>query len=199
MLVDQIIAAKKAYDESDRPWLSKLADGQLKKIAASCGCTANADPAPATTTPDPTPAATPPATTPDPAPTASAAAPAPPAAPVAAAAPAATEPAKPITAEEFIAQAPGDIRPLLSSLLAGRRASEAALRDKIVAQSGGTLTKEYLADKPLEELETLAAATKKPDYSGRGVQGGDPVAQAGKPTAVPRMPGIKIGTTGAAA
>lgn len=190
MLVDQIIAAKKAYDESDRPWLSKLADGQLKKIAASCGCAATADHA--ATTPDPAAAAA----SPDPAPVASAA-PEPTAAPVASAATPA-EPEKPLTAEEFIAQAPGDIRPLLSNLLAGRRANEVALREKIVAQTSGALTKEYLADKPLEELETLAAATRPAaDYSGRGVQGHDPIAQAGKPATAPRMPGIKIGPAAA--
>lgn len=194
MLVDQIIAAKKAYDESDRPWLSKLADGQLKKIASSCGCTAAPDPA-AAASPDPTPPAV---VTPDPAPDASAAPPAPAAAPVAAAAPAVVEPEKVLTAEEWIAQAPENIRPLFGNLLAGRRASEAQLREKIVSQTGGALTKEYLENKPLEELETLAVATLKPDFSGRGIQSGDPIAQAGKPAEAPRMPGIKVGTRAAA-
>lgn len=198
MLVDQIIAAKKAYDESDRPWLSKLADGQLKKIAASCGCTAEPATPAAATTPEPAPAAA----TPDSAPVASAAAPTvtpPTTTPVVAAAAAPAEPEKPLTADQWLEKTPDHLREMFGGLLANRRASEAALREKIVAQSSGALTKEYLADKPLEELETLAAATARPaaDYSGRAVQGHDPIAQAGKPATAPRMPGIKIGPAAA--
>lgn len=194
-LVDQIIAAKKSYDESDRPWLSKLADGQLAKIAASCGCTASADGAAnkqpeATPTPptDPGPKQPPVAATAVPEPT--------PEAPVAAAAPA---PEKPLTAEEWIEKAPEHLRGVFTDLLAQRRNREAELCKEIVAQSGGAITEEYLASKNmgLNDLEVLSRATRKPDYAGRGMSAGDPIAQAGKPASAPRMPGIKIGTAAA--
>lgn len=195
-LVDQIIAAKKQYDETDRPWLSHLADGQLKKIAASCGCAAEGDTASAAAA-----EATPPTA---PAPTVSMAAPAPApeatppaAAPVAAAA--TPEPEKELSAEEWLEKTPPHLRDVFGDLLAQRRADEASLREQIVTQSGGKLTAEYLANKPLAELQTLCAATRKPDFSGRGVQAHDSVAQAGsKPASAPRMPGLKIGTGAAA-
>lgn len=194
MLVDQIIAAKKQYDEGDRLWLSKLADGQLKKIAASCGCTAAPE-----GDAQPTEAEKPPVTTPAPEATPVASTTQTVTAPVAAsAAPAPAEPEKPLTAEEWIEKTPEHLRGVFGDLLAQRRARETELRGQIVSQSRGALTEEYLASKDLKELETLHAATRQPDYSGRGVQTGDPVAQAGKPAAAPRMPGIKIGTGAAA-
>lgn len=181
-LVNQIIAAKKQYDEGDRPWLSRLADGQLQKIAASCGCEGGAkEPEAPVVSATAEPAVTPPA---EPVVTA-------------AAAPAA-EPEKPLTAEEWIEKAPEHLQPVFADLLAQRRADEAALREKIVAQSAGKLTAEYLAPKKLDELQVLAAATRPAaDYSGRGVQGHDPIASAGKPASAPRMPGIKIGPAAA--
>ncbi len=186
MLVDQIIAAKKQYDENDRPWLSKLADGQLNKIAASCGC-AHAEPA------EPTPAVEP-----APAPTVSAAAPVVEPAPAPAPVVAAAAPEKPLTAEEWIEKTPEHLRGVFGDLLAQRRAREVELRQKIVAQSRGALTAEYLASKALDELEMLSAGTRQPDYSGRGIQSGDPIAQASAPTSAPRMPGIPIGKPAAA-
>lgn len=191
MLVDQIIAAKKHYDENDRPWLSKLADGQLKKIAASCGCQDH-DPAPvAAADPAPAPAV-------DPAPVVSAAAPAPAPTPAPAPVVAAAAPEKPLTAEEWIEKTPEHLRGVFGDLLAQRRAREVELRQKIVAQSRGALTAEYLASKALDELEMLSAGTRQPDYSGRGIQSGDPIAQASAPTSAPRMPGIPIGKPAAA-
>lgn len=203
-LVDKIIAAKKQYDETDRPWLSKLADGQLGKIAASCGCEADPKGAATPTADAPPASATATAAATDPTPTPSAAAPAPAAAatPATVAATAVTtapaaEP--PLTAEQWIEKTPENLRGVFGGLLAQRRSDEAALRQQIVTQSGGEITTEYLASKELEELQILARATRKQDFSGRGVPAGDPVAQASaKQGGAPRMPGIKIGTGAAA-
>lgn len=206
-LVDQIIAAKKGYDDSDKPWLSKLADGQLKKIAANCGC-ATGDPvassgadadkadkggageagadagkegadagkaAESDTGKDAAKDAGKPEVTSS-----------------ASAAP------KQLTEAEWLAQAPPERREQMKSAMAEWEAGQVTRRKQIIEQSGGVLTEDKLKGKSREELDDLVAATKPRDFSGQGMQGHDPVAQAGKATQAPRMPGIPIGKGAAA-
>lgn len=177
-LVEKIIAAKRQYDESDRPWLEKLAEGQLTKIAADCGCTAETIAGAGSAAPEPgkdagqAPAETAPASS-----TVNAAA-----VPVA--------PAKPPTEAEWLAAAPAGLQEEYSDLRAARQAKQAELRTKIVAQSRGKLTEEYLAGKSTAELETLVAATQPVDFSTRGVAMHD--ATSPKQSGPSKMPGIKV-------
>lgn len=74
------------------------------------------------------------------------------------------------SAEDFIAQAPEEMRDVLDSGLRLHREKRAGLIEKIVAHSSKAYTAEELEAKPLGEIEKIAAlaAVARPDYSGRG-------------------------------
>ncbi|HZR80351.1 MAG TPA: hypothetical protein VFD92_04565 [Candidatus Binatia bacterium] len=187
--IDRLIASGKYKDEA-RDWLSKLADGQLAEIASASGCSCEGAPAGASASGDGKPAPVAAASaggdkTPETqaTPTAAAASTATPAPATAAAeAPATSAPAaastqtpvaaaKPLTDAEWLAAAPAGVREELEDLRRERAAKENTLREKIAANSGGKLSKEFLASKGLKELEVLYAATIPVDQSGRGTSG----------------------------
>jgi hypothetical protein len=183
-LVDRIIAAKKTFAEGDRPWLSALADGQLEKIAASCGCTAAEDTSE-------TPAVAPPAAA-----TAVAASAASAGAPAGVVDPApAAEPVVPKTEDEWLALAPTpETREMYAEMRAAFDTETQRLCSEIIANKANPFTEAELKTKPRADLKKIHSLAAKPaaDFSGRGVAAHDATDRT-QTSKSPPMPGMEIG------
>ena len=100
---------------------------------------------------------------------------------------------KPVTAEEYIAKAPAEIRDMLGSGLMAHQAEKAKLVKTVLANEQNRFTEEMLNLKGLGELQALAALAAKPEtrptaplYLGQG-EPAAPVGNAEEPLAVPAM------------
>lgn len=171
------LIANGQWVETDRAWLEGLDDAKLDRMLTPAAPVANAAPA--------QPAAAP------------AAAPAP--APVANAAPAAPAPAKPLSVDEYIANAPAELRDSMRQSMAWAAQQKAELIERITANANCPFSKEFLGAKDVAELQGLAAMVapaapvangqpemfRQPVYFG---QAGGPVGNAAGHVEEPLMP-----------
>ncbi len=104
--------------------------------------------------------------------------------------PVAEEPAQPLTAEEYVANAPAEIRDMLETGLNSCKAERTRLVTEITANKANIFSKEVLMNKSLSELQGIAALAKtsapaksSPTFAG---QGG--VAPVGNAEAKPEEP-----------
>jgi hypothetical protein len=102
----------------------------------------------------------------------------------------------PVTMEAYVAQAPAEFRDVLINGLAAHNAQKDELIAKITANAGNKFTEEFLATKPLQELQGLAAlcgdaapttpaGTPPMFYGGQGTLPGGPVGNQGEVTETP--------------
>lgn len=163
------MAAVSGWSESDRPKLEAFNDLQVKAIHDGAKAASAPPPAPATNaqaaTPAPAPAAAPVIPFPAPAPA------------IIAPAQTATHNQQPQTLEQYINNAPSEIREVLQNGIQSHTAEKNRLIEVITKNARNVFTKEQLDHKPLGELRGLAALAAEPqtnadhsrgyaDYSG---------------------------------
>lgn len=129
-LVDGIIGNGSGWSEEDRPTLMAMSEAQLKKIKPVAAPVANAAPTNVVALPV-----------------------------QAAAAPVAAQPAvvKVVSLEEYVGQAPKEIRDVLTNSVQAMNEEKARLVEAILANKSHGFTKEDLSARPLNELRNIAA------------------------------------------
>lgn len=187
--IDTLIKNGGPWGETDREFLTAMPEPQFAKVLNSTP----AKPADPPAAPPATPATAPAATT--------AAAPAPAAPAVVNAAPAPAAPAKPATMQEYVQNAPEELRGPLAQLVANAERQKEQLAQTIVANANCRWTIEQLRTKDVAELENIAAmlgptanqtTAPTPDYWGQG-GGGHVYNQRKAPTDSLPLPTIDFG------
>lgn len=170
-IIDRLIANKATkLEEKDRPTLEALSETALEGIEAATKPKPADPPSPnpgsSPTNPAPNPSPTTgqnPQPTQNPPPANPPAQPTPQGATVNNAAPTGSAPSRPVTAEEYINNAPPEVREMLADGLASREAERRNLISAITANEANIFTEDYLKTQTTNQLKGIAALAKKPE------------------------------------